>query len=364
MWVKLFLITFLCVCVLSTFAPHVYRELSANVPYQYNSVALLAKACDEMRWMYRMKGDSIIIHHNHKVETVSPFYYSFNDGSVRHITRKHNTTRILEQCGLPVPRQQTVHLRNKSVKTIVQMIRIPYPVVVKPVDGEGGQLVFINIRSPSELGHILRTRFLSHQHTTSDPWAATYVFKKKKLPQTIVIEEFVRGEDYRILCYKNKIIDIFHRVRPYVVGDGVHTLRELVRIKTSKVTVSTPPPVVDTDYVYNVARKSLEYVPKSRERVVVNPIPTRNRGSETRRVNVTLIHPDNRRLFERVNTCMGLTLCGIDFIIPDITKSYKMTRAAINEINAAPGLKPHYYADNGDTILPIKTLLQLHFNSN
>jgi D-alanine-D-alanine ligase-like ATP-grasp enzyme len=57
------------------------------------------------------------------------------------------------------------------------------------------------------------------------------------------------------------------------------------------------------------------------------------------------VHPDNVEMFIAARKALGLALAGIDFITPDIAKSYKDVRCVINEINRAPMLDAHYFAD-------------------
>jgi cyanophycin synthetase len=69
-------------------------------------------------------------------------------------------------------------------------------------------------------------------------------------------------------------------------------------------------------------------------------------GGETRRLDVRRdVHPDNLKLFVDATRELGLRLAGIDFITPDMSRSHKDIRCAINEINRAPMLDAHYFAD-------------------
>ncbi|HCR85087.1 MAG TPA: cyanophycin synthetase, partial [Alphaproteobacteria bacterium] len=55
-----------------------------------------------------------------------------------------------------------------------------------------------------------------------------------------------------------------------------------------------------------------------------------------------IIHPDNITLAERSAQTIGLKVAGIDFITPDISRSWKEIGGGICEINASPGLRPHW----------------------
>ena len=69
-------------------------------------------------------------------------------------------------------------------------------------------------------------------------------------------------------------------------------------------------------------------------------------GSIPRRIPIQKIHPDNIRLFKQINKFCGLRYCGIDFITPDIQKSYKEVKCGINELNTlSPSIEIHYLTD-------------------
>ena len=51
-------------------------------------------------------------------------------------------------------------------------------------------------------------------------------------------------------------------------------------------------------------------------------------------------------MFSKINKICGLRYCGIDFITPDLSKSYKDIVSCVNEINTySPSLELHYFAD-------------------
>jgi cyanophycin synthetase len=58
-------------------------------------------------------------------------------------------------------------------------------------------------------------------------------------------------------------------------------------------------------------------------------------------------HPDNKDMAERTIKAVGLDVGGVDFLTPDITKSYKDIGGAIVEVNAAPGFRMHVAPSEG-----------------
>jgi len=67
------------------------------------------------------------------------------------------------------------------------------------------------------------------------------------------------------------------------------------------------------------------------------------------------IHTDNRFLAERAARIIGLDIAGVDFLCPDISRSWREVGGAICEVNAQPGFRPHWLSDpardiNGEII--------------
>src|SRR5947199_1720265 len=120
---------------------------------------------------------------------------------------KRLTNQILSDLGLPVPRQERVRGPNDAVEAAE---RIGYPVVVKPLDGNHGKGVSINLTTPEQV----RAAFEQAYEYSS----------------VVIVETFQEGNDYRILVVDGKVVAAAQRVPGHVVGDGTHTLAELVEI--------------------------------------------------------------------------------------------------------------------------------------
>jgi len=91
---------------------------------------------------------------------------------------KELTTRLLASAGLPVPRSEAVRTAEQAVRA---GNRIGYPVVCKPLDGNHGRGVVLNIRNADELR------------------AAFPVAEDESRRGTVVVESFITGKDYRVL---------------------------------------------------------------------------------------------------------------------------------------------------------------------
>ena len=118
---------------------------------------------------------------------------------------KEETNRILGNLGLPVPRQRLVQRAEDAVSAAE---RIGYPVVVKPFNANHGRGISIHLTTPDE---VRRAFEVAREHSRS-----------------VIVESFITGEDHRMLVINGELIAVAKRVPGHVVGDGVHTIEQLV----------------------------------------------------------------------------------------------------------------------------------------
>ncbi len=122
---------------------------------------------------------------------------------------KSLTNRLLDSAGLPVPRADVVDTEEGAV-TVAR--RLGFPCVVKPLDGNHGRGVHLDLRSDDAVR------------------AAFHGALAQSRSGVVVVETYVAGNDYRCLVIGGRVAAIAERVPASVVGDGEHTVRELVDI--------------------------------------------------------------------------------------------------------------------------------------
>src|SRR5215203_579506 len=238
---------------------------------------------------------------------------------------KRLTNQILSDLGLPVPRQARVRGAEEAVEAAE---RLGYPVVVKPLDGNHGRGVSINLTSAEQ---VLAAFENAYEHSS-----------------VVIVETFQEGHDYRIVVIDGKVKAVAQRVPGRVIGDGEHTIAELVDI------VNTDPrrgigheKVLTRLELDHQALRLLEKAGLTPESVLPEGErfylrSTGNLSTGGTSVDKTdVIHYDNRIMAERAVKAIGLDVGGVDYISPDITRSYKETGGSIVEINAAPGFRMH-----------------------
>src|SRR3954464_9601981 len=120
---------------------------------------------------------------------------------------KDLTTRLLGAAGLPVPKQESVRTEDQAVRAAE---RIGYPVVVKPLDGNHGRGVCLDLQNEDDIR------------------AAFPIAQEQSRRGVIVVESLIIGKDYRCLVIDGRIAAIAERVPASVTGDGTATVEQLV----------------------------------------------------------------------------------------------------------------------------------------
>ena len=246
---------------------------------------------------------------------------------------KEDTHNLLNDLGLPVPQQRMVYSAREAVRAAQ---RIGHPVVVKPLDANHGRGVSINLTTDEEVE------------------AGFAEAKEHSRSRAILVESFITGFDHRMLVVNNKLVAVAKRVPGHVVGDGKHTIAELVEI------VNQDPrrgigheKVLTMLELDNQAKRLMEGAGVTEETVLPDGEifylrSTANLSTGGTAIDLTdVVHPDNRDMAERAIMAVGLDVGGVDFLIDDITKSYKEIGGAIVEVNAAPGFRMHVAPSEG-----------------
>jgi cyanophycin synthetase len=241
---------------------------------------------------------------------------------------KEETNKILANCGLPVPRQELVRSAERAVRAAE---RLGYPVVTKPYNGNHGRGITVGLKNADEV----RAGFAAAaEHSTS-----------------VIVETMLSGADHRLLVVGGELIAATLRTPGQVVGDGVHTVAQLVDLVNAdprrgvgheKVMTRIE---LDVQATEMLKRQDLTPADIPAQDQVVVLRSTANLSTGGTATDVTdIIHPDNREMAVRAVTAIGLDVGGVDFLCPDISESYKATAntgAGICEVNAAPGFRMH-----------------------
>lgn len=201
--------------------------------------------------------------------------------------------------------------------------KLGFPVIVKPNSGSQGSGV--------ALVHN-RREFYS---------ASRAVFRRDRV---LLVQQPVRGKDYRLVVLDKKVISVYERIALNVVGDGKSTIQQLLKKKQREFVVSgrdTQIRASDPRIKRKLSRQGLGFHSVLAKEQKVFLLDNANLSTGGDSVDVTnLVHPSFRKLAVDLTRDMGLRLCGVDLMVDgDIME--KGATFFVLEINAAPGLD-HY----------------------
>lgn len=244
---------------------------------------------------------------------------------------KEETNRILTSLGLPAPRQELVRKEDDAVRAAR---RIGGPVVTKPYNGNHGRGITIAIESEEDVRAGFRAA-REHSHL-------------------VIVETYVSGDDHRLLVVNGELVAATKRTPGHVIGDGMHTVAELIDVVNrdprrgighEKVLTRL---VLDEQAERMLAKKGYTAASVPAVDEVVYLRSTANLSTGGTATDVTdLIHPDNRDMAVRAIKAVGLDVGGVDFLTTNIGESYKSIGGGICEVNAAPGFRMHVAPSEG-----------------
>jgi cyanophycin synthetase len=184
----------------------------------------------------------------------------------------------------------------------------------------------------------------------------------------VIVEQQIAGTDHRLLTVGGRFVAALQRVPAYVVGDGVHTVEDLIALENARPeradTPRSPMGKIEVDgnllQFLRDQRRSLSDVPAAGEELVLRRVANLSQGGVS--VNVTdVIHPLNVKLAEDVARFLDVHVLGIDLLAEDVTRPWSEGSCAIIEINAGPGVFMHLVPAQGESIDVPSIVLQGHF---
>jgi cyanophycin synthetase len=247
---------------------------------------------------------------------------------------KEGTKTMLGDAGIPVPRGTTIQYFDELENAIKDVGG--YPIVIKPLDGNHGRGITINVRHWDEA------------------IAAYDLATEESKSRSIIIERFYEGSDHRVLVIDGKLVAVAERVPAHVIGDGKSTISELIEITNQDPNRGDGHDNILTKIVVNktaidvLARQDFNLDSVLPENQIAYLRATANLSTGGIAIDRTDdIHPENVWLMERVAKVIGLDIAGIDVVTSDISKPLRETDGVIVEVNAAPGFRMHVAPSQG-----------------
>ena len=238
---------------------------------------------------------------------------------------KQLTKKLLAAAGVPVPLGREVDTPEDAW---IAACEVGLPVVVKPKNGNQGKGVTVNISSREQL-------------------MAAYT-AAAEFGDDILVERYIPGNDFRLLVVGNKLVAAAHRDPPNVVGDGRHTILELVEQVNKDPRRGSGHATSQTKIRFDdialacLAGQGLQAdsVPPKGQRVPLRHNANLSTGGSATDVTDS-VHPEVAARAVAAAQMVGLDICGVDIVCNSILHPLEEQGGGVVEVNAAPGLRMH-----------------------
>ena len=244
---------------------------------------------------------------------------------------KEQTKKMLDEASIPVAKGDICYDEEDLQETIED---IGYPIVIKPLDGNHGKGASINVTNWDD--------------------AVKGLWHAKDYSRRVIVEKFITGFDFRVLVINNEVVAAAQRVPAHVIGNGKNNIQELIDITNedprrgyghenvlTEITIDK-----STERLIDNAGYTLASILPEKEILYLKSTANLSTGGTS--VDVTdLMHPENVFIAERISRVIGLDICGIDIMAPNLTQSLKENGGVILEVNAAPGFRMHLAPSEG-----------------
>lgn len=243
---------------------------------------------------------------------------------------KDLTKSLLQSCGVRVPDGRIVKTVDEAWDAAQD---IGLPVALKPYDGNHGRGVSLDLSNRPDI-------------------EAAFHLAQRKGNGSVIVEQFIPGNEHRLLIVGKRVVAAARGEAAWVVGDGRSSIIELVdsQINTDPrrgtgedAPLNVLAPEIGAEIILELERQGLTAysVPASGAKVLIQ-----------RNGNVAFdvtdhVHPTVAAAATLAARVVGLDIAGVDLVLEDISRSLDEQRGAVIEVNASPGLLAHLKPADG-----------------
>ncbi len=234
---------------------------------------------------------------------------------------KDLTKRLLQNCGVPTPEGREVNSAEDAWDAAED---IGLPVCVKPIDGNHGRGVFIDVNTREEI-------------------EKAYAIAVDE-GSGVLVERSIPGSEHRLLVIGGRLVAANRGDVVKVTGDGEHSIRDLIELQINCDPRRGPS---ESHPLSNIRIDSAARIELSRQKLDADSVPAAGREVLIQRnanheFDVTdEVHPETAEIAALAARIIGLDIAGIDLVCEDISKPLAAQGGAIVEVNAGPGLLMH-----------------------
>lgn len=229
------------------------------------------------------------------------------------VSDKIKCNTILREAGVKTP-HSTIFINIELAKRFLEEYK---EIVVKPNNSEQGLGISVRIKTLQDLENAIK--------------------KAKNFSDEVILEEYIRGDEYRVLVIDREVVAISKKIPAFIIGDGKHTIKDLIdikNIKLSKETGGESKIEIDSETERLLRDRELELnsTIKDGERVQLKEVANLHKGGEF--VNSMELDVKFKEMAIRASEITGLDISGVDLMIQN-------GEGYIIELNERPGLANH-----------------------
>lgn len=237
---------------------------------------------------------------------------------------KFLSKKIFRQRDIATPKSWLVNNTKKAQRMIIK--KDLFPCVIKPINGAHGNEVYANIQTQEELqGVVSQLESLGRKN--------------------LLIEEYINGVDYRLLVVGSKVVAVTERIPAHVIGDGVHTIAELITLfnKDPRIGKKYEKPMCKILKNFELSRSLKKQRIKLTTVLPLNYLVhlKQNANISAGGISKDVTHTIDKQIEQlaiRTAKAIGMEYCGVDIMFDPIT-----TKAYVLEVNDCPGIDIHHF---------------------
>lgn len=257
-----------------------------------------------------------------------PIPNTFSKKGYKWVDDKFTLAKKLSSLSIPSPKTEQVSSLKQALLAFESFQK---PVILKPKYGSRGRHTTTNINTREELERAFNLA--------------------KEITPHMVIQEHLFGSVYRATVIDNKLVGFFRADQPEIVGDGIHSVSEIIEEKNKTKNERVSSITVTDDLLDFIKRQglTLESIPEKGRRIILSAKTGRLYGSYTREM-LPEVHPRMHEIFTLAGQAAEAPVLGFDLIIEDPTSSPEDQKWGIIECNSLPFIDLHYFALEGTPI--------------
>lgn len=247
------------------------------------------------------------------------------DSAIKNAKNKIITSNTLLKNNIPIPKYIEINLSLSpyEIDKLIKSKNVDYPVVMKPINGTFGRDVMTDIETIEELKD-----------------TCNYFIERKY--KSVMLEEQIPGDCYRIFVFNNQVIDIIKREKPYVLGNNIDTIHQLIEKRNlEQKELNLLPTKNISKIVIEKQGYQLDDVLPLNKKVFISNVINMHNGARISRIPIEDIPQKNIDLFLKVNKAMEITCSGLDYLSENITIEYDKNNSKILEVNGTPDTEIH-----------------------